>query len=388
MGFITWIKSFFTNGAVSFSGSDLDAYVEEYASAYSNVCIREMAFWSSINLISNAVAKCEFKTFDKGVEVKNKEYYLWNIEPNRNQNASAFIQRFLSKLYRNNEALIIDQNGQLLVADSFTRRKYALFDDVFADVKVGDMEFGKIFYQSDVMYFELNEVNMQKLVNGIYESYDKLINYTMAAYQKSRGTKGIFKYKTLPVSGTAQREAFDSLINEKIGKWLKSDNAALALGEGQDWQELGTKSYSNDTTRDIRSMIDDISDFTAKAFGIPPALLRGDVAGLNDAMDEFLTFCIDPLIDMLEQEINRKRNGRAAFLEGTYLKIDTKQIKHVDLLSVATAIDKLISSGVFCINDIRKLVGEQPLDDAIANKHYITKNYMPIDEALTEAGGE
>ena len=388
MGLITWIKSFFTNGAVSFSGSDLDAYVEEYASAYSNVCIREMAFWSSINLISNAVAKCEFKTFDKGVEVKNKEYYLWNIEPNRNQNASAFIQRFLSKLYRNNEALIIDQNGQLLVADSFTRRKYALFDDVFADVKVGDMEFGKIFYQSDVMYFELNEVNMQKLVNGIYESYDKLINYTMAAYRKSKGTKGIFKYKTLPVAGTAQREAFDSLINEKIGKWLKSDNAALALGEGQDWQEIGTKSYSNDTTRDIRSMIDDVSDFTAKAFGIPPALLRGDVAGLNDAMDEFLTFCIDPLIDMLEQEINRKRNGRAAFLEGTYLKIDTKQIKHVDLLSVATAIDKLISSGVFCINDIRKLVGEQPLDDEIANKHYITKNYMPIDEALKEAGGE
>lgn len=388
MGLITWIKSFFTNGAVSFSGSDLDAYVEEYASTYSNVCIREMAFWSSINLISNAVAKCEFKTFDKGVEVKNKEYYLWNIEPNRNQNASAFIQRFLSKLYRNNEALIIDQNGQLLVADSFTRRKYALFDDVFADVKVGDMEFGKIFYQSDVMYFELHEVNMQKLVNGIYESYDKLINYTMAAYRKSKGTKGIFKYKTLPVSGTAQREAFDSLTNEKIGKWLKSDNAALPLGEGQDWQEIGTKSYANDTTRDIRSMIDDVSDFTAKAFGIPPALLRGDVAGLNDALDEFLTFCIDPLIDMLEQEINRKRNGRAAFLEGTYLKIDTKQIKHVDLLSVATAIDKLISSGVFCINDIRKLVGEQPLDDEIANKHYITKNYMPIDEALKEAGGE
>ena len=75
--------------------------------------------------------------------------------------------------------------------------------------------------------------------------------------------------------------------------------------------------------------------------------------------------------------------------QGTYLKIDTKCIKHVDLLSVATAIDKLIGSGAFCINDIRKAVGDEPINEAWANQHFITKNYETVENALTALeGGE
>jgi phage portal protein BeeE len=49
-----------------------------------------MAFWSAVNIVANAVSKCEFKTFLNGKEDKGKEYYLWNIEPNKNQNSSDF----------------------------------------------------------------------------------------------------------------------------------------------------------------------------------------------------------------------------------------------------------------------------------------------------------
>jgi HK97 family phage portal protein len=211
----------------------------------------------------------------------------------------------------------------------------------------------------------------------------------MKAYQRSRGTKGIFKYKTIPTAGTPQKEAFDALVNEKISKWLTSDNAALPLGEGQEWKELTQKTYNNESTRDIRAQIDDISDFTAKAFGIPPALLRGDVQGTKDALENFLTFCIDPLVDMLAAEINRKRSGYSGYSTGTYVKIDTKAIKHVDLLSVSNAIDKLVGSGAFCVNDIRELVGEPIIDETWAWEHFITRNYMPFQEALKQLeGGE
>ena len=71
----------------------------------------------------------------------------------------------------------------------------------------------------------------------------------------------------------------------------------------------------------------------------------------------------------------------------TYLKIDTKQIKHVDILSVSTAIDKLIGSGAFCVNDIRRICGEEPIDEDAANAFFITKNYMPIEDALKALGG-
>lgn len=364
-------------------------YYDEYASLVADVYIREMAFWSAVNLVANAVSKCEFKTYLNGKEVKGREYYLWNVEPNKNQNSSVFLHKLIAKLYRDNECLVIEQNGQLLVADNFIRKPYALYDDVFTQVQVGDFTFQRPFTQSEVLYYKLNEENVRKLVNGLYESYSKLITYSMKAYQRSRGTKGIFKYDSIPVAGTDERKAFDALINEKIKKWMDGDNAALPLGRGQEWKELQHKTYTNESTRDIRAQIDDIFDFTARAFGIPPALLRGDVQDTSKAVDQLLTFCIDPLTDMLSEETNRKRNGYDGFAKGTYLKIDTSRIKHIDLFDVAAAIDKLIGSGAFCVNDIRIAAGAEPINESWAWQHWITKNYEKVEDALTALeGGE
>ena len=387
MGFFRWLKE--KLGLATVTLNDMGEYAAEYQALIGDIYIRELAFWSAVNLISNSVSKCEFKTYLGGQEVKAQEYYLWNMEPNRNQNSSGFIHKLIAQLYRKNECLVIEQNGQLLVADDFARTPYALYDDRFTQVTVEDFTFQKAFYQADVLYFKLSEMNMNRLLHGLYGLYAKLITYSMTAYQRSRGTKGIFKYETIPVAGTADRAAFDALINEKISRWLSGDNAALPLGKGQDWKELTQKTYSSESTRDIRSMIDDVSDFTAKAFCIPPALLRGDVQGVSDALDQFLTFCIDPLTDMLSEEINRKRNGFTGFNQGNYLKIDTKAIKHVDLLSVSSSIDKLIGSGVFCINDIRDLVGEEPIAEDWANQHFMTKNYSTVADLLAALeGGE
>ncbi len=379
MGLISWLSKKFSGGSVPLSGEELNMYLDEIVS---EIHIREMAFWSTVNLIANAVSKCEFKTYVRGAETKGAEYYTWNISPNLNQNSSGFIHKWISTLYRENECLIIEQNGQLLVADSFVRKKYALFEDAFTQVTVGDFTFNKTFYQSDVLYWELSEMDMRKVVNALYGSYAKLITYSMQAYQKSRGTKGIFNYDTLPVAGTPEKEAFDSLINEKFKKFMESGNAVLPLGKGQSYTDIGSKTYSSESTRDIRSLIDDISDFTAKAFGVPPTLIRGDVQGVSNAVDQLLTFCIDPLCDMLQEEINRKRIGQTEFLKGTKVQIDTKVIKHIDLLSVATSIDKLISSGCFTINDIRKTVGDEPINEDWANQFFMTKNYATVEELL------
>lgn len=388
MSLISWLIEKFGGTSVPLTESNVSFY-DEYALLVADIYFREMAFVSAANLISKAVSKCEFKTYRSGKPNKGKEHYLWNVEPNKNQNSSEFIQKWIYTLMRNNECLIIEQSGELLVADSFHKKPYALYEDIFTDVTVKDFTFNRSFKQSEVLYFKLCECDTQKVIQGLYNSYSKLLSYSMNAYQKSRGTKGVFKYDTLPPSGTEQREAFDALINEKLGKWLNGDNAALPLGQGQEWKELAHKTYSSESTRDIRALIDDISDFTAKAFGIPPALLRGDVQGVSDAVDNLLTFCIDPLVDMLQEEINRKRYGFTGFTKGDYLKIDTKQIKHVDLLSVSGAIDKLIGSGAFCVNNILELVGEEIIDEKWAWEHFITKNYMPFEEALKALkGGE
>lgn len=379
MGLISWLSSKLGRSEVPLTD---ESYNEIFESLMAEIHIREIAFWSTVNLIANAVSKCEFKTYVRGKETKGAEYYLWNVSPNKNQNSSGFIHKWISTLYRENECLVIEQNGQLLVADSFVVTEYAVYDNVFSQVTVGNLTFARTFSQSEVMYWKLSEKDMRKVTNALYSSYAKLIAYSMKVYQKSRGTKGIFNYESIPVAGTDERKAFDSLINEKFKKFMESGDAVLPLGKGQSYTDVGSKTYSSESTRDIRALIDDISDFTAKSFGVPPALLRGDVQGVSDVVDQLLTFCIDPLCDMLQEEINRKRIGQTEYLKGTKVQIDTKVIKHIDLLSVATSIDKLISSGCFTINDIRETVGEEPINEDWAKQFFMTKNYATVQELL------
>lgn len=66
------------------------------------------------------------------------------------------------------------------------------------------------------------------------------------------------------------------------------------------------------------------------------------------------------------------------------MKIDTNRIKHIDLLDAAGSIDKLVSSGVECINDIRALLGQPLIPEEWANRHFITKNYAQVADLLAE----
>lgn len=343
--------------------------------------VRELAFWQCVNLISHAIGKCEFKTFQDNREIQGDEYYRWNYAPNRNQCSSQFLYKLISKLYSENEVLVVDSGGQLLVADSFQHREYALYDDLFEQVTVGDFVFARTFTRSDVLYWRLHDKNMRPLVNGLYSAYKKLLDYSMKSYKKSRGMKGILSVDALAAGDQNTNDTFEKIKNGGFRTFADAENALLPLWKGMTYTDIGSKTYSNEGTRDIRAMIDDVCDFTARAICIPPALLSGNVQGISDALEQFLTFCIDPLCDMLSEEINRQLYGKKV-LEGSYLTIDTKQIKHVDLLSVSTAIDKLISSGAFCINDIRKLVGEPSIEEDWANQHFITKNYATVQDLL------
>ena len=384
MGLISWLSSRLGKSEVPLTDDNYNVILGELMS---EIHIREVAFWSTINIIANAVSKCEFKTYVKGKETQGAEYYLWNVSPNKNQNSSGFIHKLIAKLYQENECLVVEQNGQLLIADSFMQTEYALYDTVFSQVTVGDFTFTRTFTQSEVLYWKLSEQNMRQVINSLYGTYSKLITYSMKAYQKSRGTKGIFNYDTIPLAGTEERKIFDSLINEKFKKFMESGDAIIPLGKGQSYTDIDSKTYASESTRDIRALIDDISDFTAKSVGVPPALVRGDVQGISDVVDQLLTFCIDPLCDMLQEEINRKRIGQAEYLKGTKTVISTKTIKHIDLFSITAAMDKLISSGCFCVNDIRKAVGDEPINEEWANRHFMTKNYATVEELLESLEG-
>lgn len=379
MSIVTWLRSILSSGEITLTQIDSSEFWSLASSAYT----RELALQSVINLVSRAVSKCEFKTYKAGKEVKGDEYYLWNVSPNVNQSSTVFLTKLVTKLYENNECLVVETNEkQLLVADSFQTKKNTLYGNTYEQVTVDEYTFAKVFLAKDVMYFRLNNRDVMKLVSALHESYGKMAEYAQKAYQKSKGHKGVLEISSQERGKQDFAKTLETLMNERFKTYFEADNAVLPLFDGYKFIEQDKKTYTNESTRDIRALLDDVFVFTARAAGIPAALVLGEVADLSKAVDNLLTFCIDPVCDMLQEEINRKRNGKKDYLAGTRLMIDTKAVKHIDLLSVATAIDKLVASGAFCINDIRKALGEEPINEPWAWQHWITKNYTRAEEAM------
>ena len=118
---------------------------KELSDAAEEIRIRELCFWICVDMIANAIGRCEFRTFVDGKETKGKEYYLWNIEPNTNQNSTAFLHKLIAKLCSENEALILTVGSRagmemLAVADTWERpMEYPVKKQEYRGVTVGEV---------------------------------------------------------------------------------------------------------------------------------------------------------------------------------------------------------------------------------------------------------
>ena len=348
------------------------------------IYIRELAFNLVVNKIANAISKCQMNIYTDKKRDRNEEWYRWNVSPNPNQSAPAFWAKLIYQLYDNNEALIIPINGNLYVADSFiVNKQYAFYDYRFESIQIDDFSLSRAFRQNEVFYFQLNNKKMVTYLNGTMTLYTGLIKAAYSSYMASNGNKGFLKISQFAEQEDDFQEYFNQLVNEDFKKFFESSNAVMPLYEGYEYESLGNTGTQTNT-RDIKALIDDVIQTTANAFNMPTSIAIGNVQDTSKAIDEFLTFCIDPLIRILEAEITRKSFTQSQVINGSYVKFDTTAIKHIDLLDVATAIDKLISSGCFTINDIRKTIGADEIDEPWANQFFMTKNYSTIEDLMNQ----
>ena len=342
------------------------------------IAVQEFAIETAINLISGCISKCEFQTFMNNKEIKEDEYYLWNYEPNKNQNSTEFIQELVSKLLRNNECLIVESNGQLIIADSFNQNEYALVENIFEDVTRKDFTFKRKFRMSEVLYFKLNNKDIRILLSSLMDSYDNLLNLAVGKYKRSGGRKGVIKLDSILKGDETKKKEIEDLFTRKFKNYFEAENAIVDLPKGVEYEEKV----------DIQNLIKEAFERAAQAFKIPPSLLRGDIADIEKITDNFLTFCIDPIVDMISEEINRKRYGKTFVLKGTFIRIDTTCIKHIDIFAIAEKIDKLISTGMYSIDGLRRKVKDIALNEEWSGKHWITKNYSEITQIDSGGGGE
>ncbi|WP_121605397.1 phage portal protein [Virgibacillus sp. Bac332] len=349
---------------------------------------KNLAIESCVNLIANTLVRSQFRTFEKGKEVKRNNYYLFNVQPNQNQNSSEFFHEFVSKLVLDNECLVIMQDQQLYVADEFTVENFAFKENIYKDIVVNDFQLNKTFIESDVFYFKLNNKKIKNAVDSLYASYGKLLTASMNYYKRSNALRVKYQIDALVSQSDEEQQALEDMFNAQLARFLKAEDAA-ALPE-QDGLNIGEmfQNSKGSTSRDTRAIVDDIFDFISMAFHVPKGLLKGDLADVEGQTDNFIMFCVAPIAELIEDEINRKFYTKQEFLDRTYFKVDTSFIKYVDPIKLATALDKMLSSGTHSVNENRNMIGKEPLDEEWADEHYVTKNYEGIKEYLKGGEGE
>lgn len=380
MGFFNWLKFAFTkDGIADLSETfDSDVLLEVY--------YKELAIFSAINLISKGLANSTFKTYHKNKEIKKDNYYLFNIEPNPNQNAQEFWNQAIYNLVYNNDVLIIQANGYFYVADSFIKGDKVLYPNDFTDVQIGTLTMRKKYFQNEVFYTKLNYRKVSELIDGLYSSYGKLLSHAMKDYSKRGGIKGQVKLSTAFSQRFNDQEKLRQYIHDKFKSYFDSTNAVMPVEDGFQFIE-SDKLKSTTNSEEINKLIDEIFSITGIAFNIPKGLLMGNLADLKSSIESFQTFCLDPISNMFEDEINRKLYGKDAYLSGTFLRIDTSSLKHIDILETASNQEALIRNG-YSPNEVRKIVKFDQVDEEWANTHYITKNYSADLSKENEKEGE
>ena len=351
-----------------------DTYYSSYAeNVAKEIFYKELAISSAINIIAKLISNAEFRTFIDGKEVFKHNYYRFNIEPNQNQNASEFWSELIRKLFYENEALVIEENGMYYIADSFTSNNEVLYQTSFTNVTIGDLLFRKTYYMKDVFYFKLNNTKVKLLLDNLYNSYGALIAQCINDYKRSKGVRGKIKLNTSWSQKFEDQEKLQDAIRKKFSSYFSSDNAVIPMEEGFDYTEKEGKSSTS--SEDVNKIIEGIFDIVAIAFNIPKGIIKGELSEIKEETRNLLTLSVKPVAKLVEDEINRKLYGEIAYAKGSKIKADISRVEYISLFDVAGSLDVLTRIG-FSHDDILRAIGEEAINEEWSKKHYITKNYQ------------
>ncbi|EAG5233593.1 phage portal protein [Listeria monocytogenes] len=378
MGFKSWVSGLFNEEQRTLNLTDT-VWCSIPSDKLKELAIKKWAIDSCANKIANTLSCAEILTYEKGEEVRKKNWYMFNVEANQNQNATEFWKKAIYKLVYDNEALIFMQGENIYVADSFTKNDKALYENTYINVTLKNFTFTKEFKESEILHLTLNNESIKSIIDGFYLLYGDLISAAVNKYKKLNSRKIIVKLKAMFGQTPEVEEKLRLMLSERMKKFLAEGDSALPVEDGMEIDELAGDSKIAES-RDIKKMIDDVFEMVANSFNIPLGLAKGDTVGLSEQVNSFLMFSINPIAEMFTDEGNRKFYGRDSVLERTYMKLDTTRIKVQDIQEIASSMDVLFHIGVNTIDDNLRMIGREPVMSPETQERFVTKNYAPLGE--------
>lgn len=372
----------------SLRGMKPDDWIDDFEFIHTEskrLYIKKLAIDSVLNYVAKTMSTVEIKINNEKFRGYKEWDYILNVRPNLDMSATMFWQQVFYRLMFDNEVLIIfTEDNQLLIADGFVRREYAVYDDVFEGVRVKDYVFHRTFRMSEVIYLEYNNHDLEELTGGLFKDFNELYGRMVEVAMRNNQIRGSVSMeitgnlndKKDPEGKTRSQRLQDFI--DKIYESFKTNSVAIVpKTKGFEYEEYTNKvQNSNQSIEDLikvkKSLIDDV----ARIVGVPSALVHGELAELEHNIKAYRRICVKPFAKKLKDELNAKIFERGEFLAGN--RVEVRGILPFDPTELADQIDKLVSSSAFYPDEVREIFEYDELPDGEGKKIIRTKNYEEV----------
>ena len=348
---------------------------EFFVSASTRIHMKHLAVETCANFLARTISQSEFRVKTNGAYVKDELYYKMNVRPNKNQSATEFWEQVIINMIYNNEVLIIQSDDEdLLIADDFTHNEYAVYEDTFTDVTIGDYTFKRVFKQSEVLHMRYANKNLQPLIDGLYKDYADLFSNVLGSQKRKNQIRSTVSVDSSVAKDAEKMGKLQAYIDKVYKSIRKNTDVALVPEQPGFTYKEHASGTSNQSVDEINKVTNGFLDQIAMAIGIPAGLLHGDLAGVKEITKSYTVFTVKPMLKKIRDECNSKFFTMKEYLSGSFLEV--KIASYESIFDLAVAIDKLVSSGTFNRREIRGEAGFDTPDSEEFDKFYITKNYM------------
>lgn len=377
MGIIERLKEVFPRSKIEKQGPEMEtAYIRVPSAFY----IKELAVYTAVSLVANAISQSEVLVYKKGKRVRDEDYFTLNIKPNPNESSSQFWHKVTERALRDPEgALCFLHNGNIYCADTFTlEQKRPFLGNIYSGVVVDGFQMDRKFMAHEVFHFKLENVQANSFISKMYEEYSAVIGTAMDSYKNTNISKYVLEIEGAKAGDPEFNREFEEILKKPLKDYISGNAQLYVQYAGRNLKQMKSENPQK-SSEDTIETIEELFKMAGKAFHIPESLMLGNITNMNDVVKAFLTFAVDPFAAMIGETLTGGY-GVDSWKDGNRYTVDTSCVNHIDIFDMAEKIDKLISSSFMCVDEVRERAGLDEIGEEWSRKHMITKNYQLVSQ--------
>ena len=374
----------------------VEDFLQIIATDLTKVQLALMAQEKAAGMIAKAIAKSEIVLTKGETRRKDEAYYRLNIRPNDNETATDFWFNVARALVATGDCVVVRmQNGKYYRANSYQMDNYVLFGKTYSNIVLTDgynevsLRYG--VSSDDILHFRYSTDKMRLFTKNVLDNLNDALNAVHSLETIANTPLLKFKvdanlqFRRRTADGKEVRLTLDNVLDEFKSKIDGKKLAILTEQTGTSLEFMDVKKQVS--ASELAALTDAINKECAAAYDIPLGVFNGQITEQSDATNEFITYAVSPVAEVINDTLNAKLVGQDDYVKGERAFVWLAHFKHIDVIDAANSLDKLRAIG-FTLDEIFEMVGYPALNTEFSTARALTKNYATegMEESVEPTG--